>query len=372
MTEQTKPYIFISYSSRDKRKVVPEIKRLQRDRFRIWNFLGIIAGQNWTQETALALDKADVFLVFISKNAAKSEQVRKEIIYAVSRKKRIIAIHIEETQLPPDLALQLGDLQAILKYKITDDYYYLSLRRILGSELREPERLRTPEKVKKSIDSKDRQRLPKSRTRNNGTRLLRATPILGGLTGIALALFFLRANDSGNNDVRSITPLRDRAELPHLSKSGARQEIKKYSFFCYCGETWGNPQGAGFPNMFKDYGNGLIYDQKTGLLWQKLGSYKAVTYTNAKDYVARLNSDSFAGQTDWRMPTLAEAMSLVEREKTRGLHIDGRFDKLQSSLWTIDQLNKDWVWTVDLQKGQCKPTRIFDKDYVRVVARLKK
>ena len=75
----------------------------------------------------------------------------------------------------------------------------------------------------------------------------------------------------------------------------------------------------GLARSYTDNGDGTITDNKTGLMWEKLsddGSIhdKDTTYTwttavTAK--VAALNSASFAGFTDWRLPNRAELESLV-------------------------------------------------------------
>ena len=58
-------------------------------------------------------------------------------------------------------------------------------------------------------------------------------------------------------------------------------------------------------------------DPKTGLEWQ-LDSPGEMTWFQAMDYAASL---SLAGKTDWRLPTLAELETLLDRTRARA---DGR------------------------------------------------
>lgn len=99
----------------------------------------------------------------------------------------------------------------------------------------------------------------------------------------------------------------------------------------------------------------LVIDHTTGLMWQQGGSDKDFTFSNAQEYVNQLNRDKFTGFNDWRLPTLEEAMSLMEpKEKNRNLYIDPAFDKAQSWIWTADQkTSTSNAWLVHFDFGSC-------------------
>ncbi len=61
----------------------------------------------------------------MSPNATKSDQVRREINYAIRCKKPLVAVHLVETNLPKAFQLQIGDIQAILKWRFESDQFYL-------------------------------------------------------------------------------------------------------------------------------------------------------------------------------------------------------------------------------------------------------
>jgi hypothetical protein len=51
---------------------------------------------------------------------------------------------------------------------------------------------------------------------------------------------------------------------------------------------------------------------------------------------------------DWRLPTLEEAVSLLESDKKNGLFIAPVFDKWQSSIWTGNSDSPVIAWLCKL------------------------
>ena len=133
-----------------------------------------------------------------------------------------------------------------------------------------------------------------------------------------------------------------------------KRMIEKYNFF----EKDLNESGD-FPNDLVDNGDGTITDRATGLMWEKGGSPSLLRYRDAQKYVPRLNRENFSGCTNWRIPTVAELASLLERTvNERGLHINSLFSHKQSLCWSSDPRPGDWRvtygalnHTVDFRKG---------------------
>lgn len=117
------PYLFVSYSHQDAHLVYPEIIQLRDAGHNIWYDEGVAASNEWPEEIANAVLGCSVFLCFISPRATDSINCRNEINLALNEKKPFLAIHLEETELPPGLRLRMGDLQAILKSKIPAQRY---------------------------------------------------------------------------------------------------------------------------------------------------------------------------------------------------------------------------------------------------------
>ena len=120
------------------------------------------------------------------------------------------------------------------------------------------------------------------------------------------------------------------------------------------GVVWPSPR-------FTDNSNETVTDNMTGLEWTKdanapgptacgLGTSK--TWQGALDYVACLNTNSYFGHNDWRLPDRKELYSLVDRSKYNPAIPAGHpFTSVQSDFYwssTTDAYDTDGAWGVDM------------------------
>lgn len=130
------PYVFVSYSHVDGPKIWPEISRLQADGFHLWYDEGIEPAGEWPEEIAKALERATLFLCFMTPHAAVSRHVSDEIHFALERNKPVLIVYWSPCQLPAGLAMQLSRRQAILKHELDEASYHqrlgLALQRASG------------------------------------------------------------------------------------------------------------------------------------------------------------------------------------------------------------------------------------------------
>lgn len=162
-----------------------------------------------------------------------------------------------------------------------------------------------------------------------------------------------------------------RSDPQRLSEAQVKAMLKEFNF--YCGEySWSkeycNPEGPGYANDFQVINNNLIYDKASKLMWQRGGSEQWLYLNQAQAYIDSLNQIKFGGYDDWRLPTLEEAMSLMERNENKaGLYISDWFDSRQSWIWTADpSAGASGRWVVDFISGDCS-IYDFDNHYVRAV-----
>ena len=133
-----------------------------------------------------------------------------------------------------------------------------------------------------------------------------------------------------------------------------------------------NPNSAGIDNQFELQdidGDSVVFDHATNMTWQQSGSSYTMNYENAQVYVDSLNRVGFASHTDWRLPTLEDAMSLMEPvSQNSGLHIDAVFAKKQRWIWTADKFSASSAWVVLFFYGICSYYHVFDfNNFVRAV-----
>ncbi len=171
-----------------------------------------------------------------------------------------------------------------------------------------------------------------------------------------------------------VTPIRQNVPPLHLRSTGktlSDEEVKtmlaKYGFY---DSDW-NKNGKGITHRYKSQiiaGGKVVHDEATDLTWQQSGSDNYMTYADAQKYVDGLNAKNFAGHTDWRLPTLEEAMSLMERETRNGdLYIDPKFDRTQRWIWTADKESAGVAWVAGFCFGGCLHIRVTIGRFVRVV-----
>ena len=111
------------------------------------------------------------------------------------------------------------------------------------------------------------------------------------------------------------------------------------------GVSWPDPR-------FTDNSNGTVTDILTGLMWTQDGNAPGPsacspgttkTWQDALDYVACLNTNSYLGYTDWRMPNVNEHESLINAEQPN------------SSTWLNTQgfsnVQSDYYWSSTSYSG---------------------
>ncbi|MHC4268286.1 MAG: Lcl C-terminal domain-containing protein [Planctomycetota bacterium] len=94
------------------------------------------------------------------------------------------------------------------------------------------------------------------------------------------------------------------------------------------------------------YGNKVVIDHATGLMWRQSGSDENMEWGDAKKWVRELNNRGYPGYNDWRLPTVEEASSLIESSESNGLYIDPIFSNKQEWIWTGDVYGSEGAWGV--------------------------
>lgn len=327
--------VFISYASSDIEKAKNLAGIIEQQGWSVWWDREIPPGRSYDEVIEEALDQSKSVVVLWSKASVSSRWVRAEASEGLGRKILVPAL-IEEVKVP----LEFRRLQAARLAGWNGERSHLEIDKLIGAvniilghpEAEEMNKKKTTEAMGKTVGEKPEQdKVPEVKSPE-----FRSTP------------------------------------KENLSKSSVKAMLKQYNFFCreydWCKE-YCNPDGSGFDNKFEKKNNGqVVYDNASGLMWQQSGSDESVTYKNANVYITKLNSDQFAGYTDWRLPTLEEAMSLMESSmKNVDLYIDPMFDKNQMWIWMSDLYSASCAWVVGFDLGSCNVTSFLPRYYVRAV-----
>lgn len=91
----------------------------------------------------------------------------------------------------------------------------------------------------------------------------------------------------------------------------------------------------------------------------------------AKKYIEKLNKDRFAGFSDWRLPTIPEPLSLVEKQKKENMYINQLVDAKQRSCGSMDNArpynnmdNEVGGWIVSFFRGKAMKANWFESGAV--------
>ena len=172
----SEPYVFISYAHADEQAVGSVLENLERNGVRFWYDDGIEAGSEWPEYIAARLAAADTMIAFVSNAYAASHNCRKELHYAVTKGIRTINVFLEDAALTPGMALQIGNIFALMKYRMEEHDFYDRLYRAL----------QTPAKSEPDAEAKEKAGKPAPEKRRKPIR-----PILRAVLGILLTAVVL-------------------------------------------------------------------------------------------------------------------------------------------------------------------------------------
>ena len=110
------PYIFISYAHKDRNSVIPVIRSMTEDGYRIWYDEGIDPGTEWDENIASHVKNCRMFIAMMSDNYLASTNCRDELNYARDLEKDRVLVYLSDVQLEGGMRMRLSRLQNIHKY----------------------------------------------------------------------------------------------------------------------------------------------------------------------------------------------------------------------------------------------------------------
>ncbi len=147
----------------------------------------------------------------------------------------------------------------------------------------------------------------------------------------------------------------------------------------YPGDDGDLRKGVAIPiPRFQDLGDGAVRDRLTGLTWTKDANVMptrdpsfdthefpdgAVTWPHALGYVAKLNTETYLGYSDWRLPNRVELLSVIDfGQYSPALALGHPFVNADGIFWTSTTAAPDSseAYSVDVTLG---PSRHMDKEH---------
>ena len=189
--EGHEPYVFISYAHANAPAVMQVVEELSAQGFRIWYDEGIEVGSEWPEYIASHLAGSGLMLAFMSNAYMRSDNCRKEMHFALTKKIPVVTVFLEDTVMTPGMEMQIGSLFALMKYTMRDEVFYEKLFSApqLSDELRSTAPPRKPRprrhaKVPVDLNVESRRRRKRKVRRTVTALLLLAILIAAGVLGL--------------------------------------------------------------------------------------------------------------------------------------------------------------------------------------------
>jgi hypothetical protein len=127
------PFIFVSYANKDAGFVHAEIKRLERQGYKIWYDEGELQpARFWADEIRNAIAACACFMVFITEDAVISGHVCDEIEQALRANKPFVGIYWDNVELPAGLQKRVRSRQTLDRYSMHKSAFEEPLRKALS------------------------------------------------------------------------------------------------------------------------------------------------------------------------------------------------------------------------------------------------
>ncbi len=152
--------------------------------------------------------------------------------------------------------------------------------------------------------------------------------------------------------IDSVEHFADTVTLPSAAKIIDDDEmaaiIVKWNFF----DNELNSDGQFDNYLVQPADHETVVDLRTGLMWQR-GGLDINSIRTIHRQIDELERDGFAGFHDWRLPTMEEAMSLLEPQKnSKGLYLHPCFYKQHAFIFVDAQRKPGGFWFVDFKQGR--------------------
>jgi hypothetical protein len=124
--------------------------------------------------------------------------------------------------------------------------------------------------------------------------------------------------------------------------------IRQWNFY----DSLRNTSGS-FVNHLVDMGDGVtVIDERTGLQWQ-IGGLDICSLRMMNKKIEEVQAEGWAGFHDWRLPSMEEAMSLMNASLNfKGVYLNPCFSIDQPFVFVAARRKPGGYWFVDYKQGR--------------------
>ncbi len=124
--------------------------------------------------------------------------------------------------------------------------------------------------------------------------------------------------------------------------------VQKWNFY----DSEYNPSGQFDNALAATIHPHVVFDQRTSLSWMQ-GGIDICSIRSMQKHIEKINKETYAGYTDWRTPTIEEALSLMEKERNnKGLFLNPCFSMEQPFIFVAAKRKPGGYWFVDYKQGR--------------------
>lgn len=126
------PYLFVSYSHKDRANIYREMSWLYEAGFNLWYDEDIAIGSVWRESLTAALAEASGCLFFVTENSVLSDNCLREINFAIEEGIKVFYVRLDDAELPRQLRFSLSDQQALVRSEYSEATFRTQLSEALA------------------------------------------------------------------------------------------------------------------------------------------------------------------------------------------------------------------------------------------------
>lgn len=124
-------YAFLNYAHADREAVLPIIRTLVDQGYRVWYDDGIEKGAQFPDYIGDHVRECSCLIMFISHASMNSPWCKGELYYAMKLRKGVLPVYLEDVELIPGLQVSIGTIQSMLWYEFNSDIeFYAELFKV--------------------------------------------------------------------------------------------------------------------------------------------------------------------------------------------------------------------------------------------------